>query len=143
MFNRSAFLRGFIFLLLGIALPLVLKEFAEILIIIISIIISIVLAVRGGYLIIGAFSFLRSKTYKINIGTVSGGITIMGAFAEKGVPESAIWNNPMTVVYNAEPLEYELINFIEKINHRITLLQERGTMAFEDCIEDKEVYSNE
>jgi hypothetical protein len=137
--NKSACLRGGICLLLGIVLPLIFKEFAKTLIIIIS----IILAARGGYLIIGAFSFLRSKTYKINIGTVSGGITIMGASSEIGIHSSAIWNNPMTVVYNAEPLEYELINFIEKINHRITLLQERGTMAFEDCIEDKEVYFDE
>ena len=137
--NHWALWPGLISLIFGIVLLLVFKELAKTFIIIIS----IILAVIGLFLFVGSLSFLRAKIYKINIGTVSGGITIMGASNGRSIPSSAILNNPMTVVYNAKPLEYELINFIEKINHRITLLQERGTMAFEDCIEDKEVYFDE
>lgn len=97
----------------------------------------------GIYFIIGAYSFLRTKMYKINIGTSAGGITVIGDSGGANIPKTLTWNNPMTVVYNAEPLEYELINFIEKINLRITRLQERGEFAFDDCLEKKEAFYRE
>ena len=91
----------------------------------------------GAAFIIGAFSFMRNRIYKINIGTTHGGITVMGS-SHSSIKTSAAWSNPMTVIYNARPIEYGLINFIEKVNLRITLLQERGEYAFDGYPENWE-----
>ena len=139
IFNPTAFLIGLFLLLIGLVLPIALHTYIKGFLAVLCYI-----GAAGGLVsIIGAFSFWRSKAYKINIGTPQGGITIMGSSGGKSVPSSVLWQNSMTVVYNAKPFEYELINFIEKINLRITLLQERGEFAFEDCLSDKEVYCDE
>ena len=96
---------------------------------------GVVLSCAGLSCVIGSFTFARIKNYKINIGSVNGGITVMGSSAGRGV---GAWTHPMTIVYHANPLENNLIEFIEKINVRITKLQERGEYAFSDYLKDWE-----
>ena len=93
----------------------------------------------GLTLTVGSFTFNTVKVYKVNIGTLQGGITVMGA-SRPIMSNKAAWTSPMTVVYNAKPDEHNLVNFVEKINARIALLQERGSYAFESCLEDLEEY---
>lgn len=78
-----------------------------------------------------SFTALRIRVYKINIGSLNGGVTIMGAYG-KSMSSGMIWNQPMTIVYNAKPLEGELIAFVETINQSISKLQERGEYAFDN-----------
>ena len=85
----------------------------------------------GGFLLIGSVSFLRIKMYKINIGTHQGGITLMGSSSR--MKNTVAWNNPMTVVYNATPIEKGLIKFIEDINKEIEARQLFGDYAAQDC----------
>jgi hypothetical protein len=88
---------------------------------------------------LGSFTFNTIKVYKVSIGTLQGGMTVMGS-SRRIISSKMAWSNPMTVVYNAEPDEYNLVNFIEKVNARIALLQERGSFAFDSCLEDLEEY---
>ena len=97
--------------------------------------IGVVLTCTGLVCIVGSFTFARIRNYKINIGSVNGGITIMGSSRGRG---AGAWTQPMTIVYNAKPLENNLIEFVEKINVRITKLQERGEYAFSDCLKEWE-----
>ena len=79
---------------------------------------------------IGAFTFLKIKHYKIHIGSVNGGFTLMGCQNRRN-KNAAAWNQPMTIVYNATICEKQLLAFIEQINARISVLQERGEYAFD------------
>lgn len=91
-------------------------------------------------LMYNAFTSFAIRKYKINIGTLQGGMTVMGSSAGQ-LSSRLAWSNPMTVVYNATPDEYNLFSFVEIINARIALLQERGDFAFEEkLIRDLEKY---
>ena len=95
-----------------------------------------ILAFGGGIVaIVAALTFARVVTYKINFG----GITITGS-SHGFVSDRKVWDNSMTIVHNERPNDYNFIQFVEKINVRIALLKERGTYAFENCLEDLEEY---
>ena len=134
-FNLLGFICGLVLSALGIVLATLLAgAVAGILVFL-----CYVGAALGLILTVGSFTFNTVKVYKVNIGTLQGGITVMGA-SRPVMSTKAAWSNPMTVVYNAKPDEYNLINFVEKINARIALLQERGSYAFDSCLEDLEEY---
>ena len=134
-FNLLSFICGAALSLLGIILATLLAgAVAGILVFL-----CYVAAGLGLTLTVGSFTFNTVKVYKVNIGTLQGGITVMGA-SRPIMSNKAAWTNPMTVVYNAKPDEHNLVNFVEKINARIALLQERGSYAFESCLEDLEEY---
>ena len=100
----------------------------------------LLMSVGSASLMYHAFTSLAIRKYKINIGTLQGGMTVMGSSAGQ-LSSRMAWNNPMTVVYNATPDEYNLFSFVEIINARIALLQERGDFAFEEkLIRDLEKY---
>ena len=90
---------------------------------------------------IGAFTFLRIKYYKIHIGGIHGGFTLMGCQNRKGT-NAAAWSQPMTIVYNATVKEEQLLAFIEQINTRISVLQERGEYAYGDVRETLKKWSH-
>ena len=80
-------------------------------------------------LVLGSFTYLRIKQYKVCIGTPTGGMTIIGS-SGKLLGKGIVWNQPNTILYNAIPNESEFYTFIEEINWRIASLQERGEQAF-------------
>ena len=92
--------------------------------------IPIILIIIGALFFIGSFTFLRIKTYKINIGTPQGGVTLIGSTSP--ITSSVALNNPMTVVYNAVPFDSVLIQFVEDINRDIEFLQQFGSFPSQE-----------
>lgn len=134
-FNALSFICGLLLSALGIVLATV---FAGVLTPFLTFL-CYASAGLGLVAMLGSFTFNTIKVYKVNIGTLQGGMTVMGS-SRRIISSKMAWSNPMTVVYNAEPDEYNLVNFIEKVNARIALLQERGSFAFDGCLEDLEEY---
>lgn len=85
----------------------------------------VTLLMLGVFAAFGAFTFFQLHRYKISIGSLQGGITIMGEYPSLSV-KNIVWNQAGTYIFNGKQINDKFYKEIECMNGDISTLQKMG-----------------